>query len=98
MPLLQGVRVAQQVRKIFIVLAAGLIVACTTPAVVEHRSDVSEVPVDPLRPPVIGRNAGVSAGHPLTTSAALEILQQGGNAFDAGVAALLVGGVAEQHP
>ena len=44
----------------------------------------------------MGRNAGVSAGHPLTTAAAMEILQQGGNAFDAGVAALLVGGVVEQ--
>lgn len=44
----------------------------------------------------MGRNAGVSAGHPLTTAAALEILQQGGNAFDAGVAALLVGGTVEQ--
>src|SRR5262245_20526258 len=48
------------------------------------------------RPPVIGRNAGVSAGHPLTTAAAFEVLTQGGNAFDAGVAALLVGGVVEQ--
>ena len=48
------------------------------------------------RPPVMGRNAGVSAGHPLTTAAALEILTRGGNAFDAGVAALLVGGVVEQ--
>jgi gamma-glutamyltranspeptidase/glutathione hydrolase len=48
------------------------------------------------RPPVMGRNAGVSAGHPLTTTAALEILTRGGNAFDAGVAALLVGGVVEQ--
>jgi gamma-glutamyltranspeptidase/glutathione hydrolase len=48
------------------------------------------------RPPVMGRNAGVSAGHPLTTAAAQEVLQQGGNAFDAGVAALLVGGVVEQ--
>ncbi|MBI2185941.1 MAG: gamma-glutamyltransferase family protein [Acidobacteria bacterium] len=48
------------------------------------------------RPPVIGRNAGASAGHPLTTAAAIEILQKGGNAFDAGVAALLVGGVVEQ--
>jgi gamma-glutamyltranspeptidase/glutathione hydrolase len=44
----------------------------------------------------MGRNAGISAGHPLTTAAALEILQQGGNAFDAGVAALLVGGTVEQ--
>lgn len=48
------------------------------------------------RPPVMGRSAGVSAGHPLTTAAAVEILQQGGNAFDAGVAAMLVGGVIEQ--
>ena len=48
------------------------------------------------RPLVAGRNAGVSAGHPLTTAAAFEILTKGGNAFDAGVAALLVGGVVEQ--
>ncbi|HEV7822164.1 MAG TPA: gamma-glutamyltransferase, partial [Burkholderiales bacterium] len=48
------------------------------------------------RPLVMGPNAGVSAGHPLTTSAAFEILVRGGNAFDAGVAALLVGGVVEQ--
>jgi len=48
------------------------------------------------RPPVMGRNAGVSAGHPLTTAAAFEILTRGGNAFDAGVAALLAGGVVEQ--
>src|SRR5688500_11361998 len=48
------------------------------------------------RPPVMGRNAGVSAGHPLTTAAAFEVLTRGGNAFDAGVAALLVGGVVEQ--
>src|SRR6266571_4613458 len=48
------------------------------------------------RPPVMGRNGAVSAGHPLTTAAGFEILTKGGNAFDAGVAALLVGGVVEQ--
>jgi gamma-glutamyltranspeptidase/glutathione hydrolase len=54
------------------------------------------VPLLAQRPPVMGRTAGVSTGHPLVTAAAMEILQQGGNAFDAGVAALLLGGVVEQ--
>lgn len=49
-----------------------------------------------LRPAVMGPSAGVSAGHPLTTAAALQVLFRGGNAFDAGVAALLAGGVLEQ--
>jgi hypothetical protein len=49
-----------------------------------------------LRPFVAGPNAGVSAGHPLTTAVAFETLLKGGNAFDAGVAALLTGGVVEQ--
>jgi len=48
------------------------------------------------RPPVGGRNGGASAGHPLTTAAAFEILLKDGNAFDAGAAAMLVGGVVEQ--
>src|SRR6266699_5234929 len=43
-----------------------------------------------------GRYGGISAGHPLTTAAGFEILLRGGNAFDAGVASLLVGGVVEQ--
>lgn len=38
----------------------------------------------------------MSAGHPLTTATAFEILLRGGNAFDAGVAAMLTGGVVEQ--
>ena len=49
-----------------------------------------------LRPAVIGPSGGVSTGHPLTTAAAFGILLKGGNAFDAGVTSLLVGGVIEQ--
>jgi gamma-glutamyltranspeptidase/glutathione hydrolase len=49
-----------------------------------------------LRPAVAGPSGGVSTGHPLTTAAALSILLKGGNAFDAGVTSLLVGGVIEQ--
>jgi gamma-glutamyltranspeptidase/glutathione hydrolase len=49
-----------------------------------------------LRPAVMGPTAGVSTGHPLTTAAAFEILLKGGNAFDAGVTSLIVGGVLEQ--
>ncbi|MCY4506814.1 MAG: gamma-glutamyltransferase [Acidobacteria bacterium] len=53
-------------------------------------------PLEAQRPPVSGPSAGLSTGHPLTTAAAFETLLQGGNAFDAGVTALLVGGVVEQ--
>src|SRR5262245_15924769 len=49
-----------------------------------------------LRPAVAGPNGGVSTGHPLTTAAAFSILLKGGNAFDAGVASLIAGGVLEQ--
>jgi gamma-glutamyltranspeptidase / glutathione hydrolase len=49
-----------------------------------------------LRPAVMGPSAGISTGHPLTTAAAFQILIKGGNAFDAGAAALLAGGVLEQ--
>ena len=49
-----------------------------------------------LRPAVMGPSGAVSAGHPLTTAAALGILLKGGNAFDAGVASLLAGGIVEQ--
>ncbi len=85
--------------------ALGLIGACEPQtADTEAPVDVvTEAPVDVvtvvpnfLRPPVMGSSGGVSAGHPLTTAAAIEILQNGGNAFDAGVAALLTGGVVEQ--
>jgi gamma-glutamyltranspeptidase / glutathione hydrolase len=44
---------------------------------------------------VIGVNAGVAAGHPATTAAAIEILAEEGSAADAAVAASLASCVAE---
>jgi len=81
------------------VLAGTLLpAACKTPEPPVPVPAPEEITVVPsgLRPPVLGRNAGVAAGHPLTAAAALEVLMDGGNAFDAGVTAMLVGGVVEQ--
>src|SRR5262245_43667654 len=86
----------KQVQRVGLVTAVlvGLVVNLPTRA---------QVPVQdqqpaglPLRPAVAGPSGGVSAGHPLTSAAAFSTLIKGGNAFDAGVAALLVGGVVEQ--
>ena len=50
---------------------------------------------DVLRPVVRGQDVAVAAGTQLVTQAAMRTLQAGGNAVDAGVAALLAGGVTE---
>src|SRR4030095_2523126 len=50
---------------------------------------------DTFRPVVRGRRGVVAAGHPLSAEAGLRLLQQGGNAIDAGCAALLAASVIE---
>ena len=74
----------------FVCVLAVILVTLVTTAFLGTASRAAE------RPPTMGPNGGVSAGHPLTTAAAFEILARGGNSFDAGVAALLVAGVVEQ--
>ncbi|MDG2089961.1 MAG: gamma-glutamyltransferase family protein [Gammaproteobacteria bacterium] len=90
-------KIAKNLQFIFVLFVlVSLFTACTN-SQVTNTHVVQNTQVQPiLRPPVAGPNAGISTGHPLTTSAAMEVLQNGGNAFDAGVAALLVGGVVEQ--
>jgi gamma-glutamyltranspeptidase/glutathione hydrolase len=79
-----------------VVGAAGCMVAfadtSTTQVPLQDRQPAGSA----LRPAVMGPSGGVSTGHPLTTAAAFGILLKGGNAFDAGVASLLAGGVLEQ--
>lgn len=49
----------------------------------------AEQPRDSTRPTVMGRRHAVSTGHYLATEAAMRILDRGGNAVDAGVAAAM---------
>ncbi|MCB0128080.1 MAG: gamma-glutamyltransferase, partial [Caldilineaceae bacterium] len=53
-----------------------------------HRSDA-------FRPPVMGRNGMVTAGHALASQAGIHVLQMGGNAIDAAVATAAALGVVE---
>lgn len=48
-----------------------------------------------FRPVVRGKRGVVAAGHPLSAEAGLRLLQQGGNAVDAGCAAILAASVIE---
>lgn len=84
----------------FVPLLLAMALAVST---VARQTTTAQVPVQDrqpagsaLRPAVAGPSGGVSTGHPLTTAAAFATLLKGGNAFDAGVTALLVGGVVEQ--
>src|SRR5215471_20523295 len=76
---------------IFVTALAGVVLAARQVPVQDRQPAVSA-----LRPAVMGPSGGVSTGHPLTTAAAFGILLKGGNAFDAGAASLLTGGVLEQ--
>ena len=53
------------------------------------------LPPQPCRPTVMATRYAVAAGHYLATHAAFEVLEAGGNAVDAGVAAGLALGVLE---
>src|SRR5688572_25852068 len=79
-----------------VVGAAGFVVAFAATGTPQVPRQDRQPAGAALRPAVMGPSGGVSTGHPLTTAASFNILLKGGNAFDAGVTSLLVGGVLEQ--
>src|SRR5688572_32590210 len=79
-----------------VVGAAGFVVAFAATGTPQVPRQDRQPAGSALRPAVMGPSGGVSTGHPLTTAAAFGILLKGGNAFDAGVASLIAGGVLEQ--
>src|SRR6185503_13293554 len=75
-----------------VLVATGFLCAALAQVPVQDQQPAGSA----LRPAVMGPSGGVSTGHPLTTATAFGVLLKGGNAFDAGVASLLAGGVLEQ--
>jgi gamma-glutamyltranspeptidase/glutathione hydrolase len=52
---------------------------------------------DAWRPVIMGTKGAAAAEHPLEAMTAMRVLERGGNAFDAAVAAFYMTGVVEQH-
>ena len=88
-------------RKVAGAVALGLVAACVAFTQIRRARSESErrqreiLRWEIVRPVVRGHRAAVSAGTPLITQVAMQTLQAGGNAVDAGVAALLAGAVTE---
>ncbi len=70
------------------------LITITTAVVVLLASTVAPA-ADTFRPVVRGKRGVVAAGHPLSAEAGMRLLQQGGNAVDAGCAAMLAASVIE---
>lgn len=88
-------------RHIALLAALGLLATCA--ALGQGRRQLSDkqrrqreiLRWELFRPVVRGQHAAVSAGTPAVTQVTMRVLQSGGNAVDAGVAALLAGAVTE---
>ena len=88
-------------RHIALALALGLLATCATFG--QGRRQLSDkqrrqreiLRWELFRPVVRGKHAAVSAGTATVTQVTMRVLQSGGNAVDAGVAALLAGAVTE---
>ena len=77
---------------------AVLILASSSPASVVAQQPApspSPRPADTLRPEITGARGIVAAGRHYSVAAGIQVMQQGGNAIDAGVASVLAASVVE---
>src|SRR5258706_16280387 len=72
-----------------------LVLSLTTVSLIVAALPLSAPRADTFRPVVRGKRGVVAGGHPLSVEAGLRVLQQGGNAVDAGVATILAASVIE---
>src|SRR5947207_6215271 len=61
----------------------------------QEPTGVPPPPPETMRPEILGRHGVVAAGRHYSVEAGVRILQQGGNAVDAGVASVFAASVAE---
>src|SRR4249920_3028491 len=71
------------------------LLTCLAVAIALVTLSVARPEADTFRPVVRGKRGAVAAGNPLSAEAGMRLLQQGGNAVDAGCAAILAASVIE---
>lgn len=85
-----------QLRAVVIILSAAL---CSGAAALFAQQQAAEAPAAARpfysRPAVAALNGAVTTGHPISSSAGLQMLLKGGNAFDAAVAVGAIAGLGE---
>jgi gamma-glutamyltranspeptidase/glutathione hydrolase len=72
-----------------------IVLPCTVAVIVVSFCSVVFPVAETFRPVVRGKRGAVAAGHPLSAEAGMRLLYQGGNAVDAGCAAILAASVIE---
>ena len=90
----RGLRIAVRGLRI----AATVVVAVATLGAQQRAQEptrVANLHADTMRPEILGTHGIVAAGRHYSVSAGVRILQQGGNAVDAGVASVLAASVVE---
>ena len=75
-------------RRLPCLICLGVVIAVFSLSMVAPEADT-------FRPVVRGKRGAVAAGHPLSAEAGMRLLQRGGNAVDAGCAAILAASVIE---